>query len=384
MAFNKKSVIKHPLARSERLLIENIDDETVIYDEESKTAHALKPLAAAVFLYADGSNSLSEIAELASYRLGTTVTETQVSDAVTELDDCALLDAPELADGVSRRDALKRFGAVGVAAGAGTMLISSIAAPMASAAGLSGYGAPYLCGTGSGNLTGNRGYPSVAYPQPSASKNWGSYIGDVCSSGSGTTYEGCLVDGVINSDISKSTCSSGFCLDADNNYISSVTSRSSCQQSYCEVTSSSGSSEYYWGVPSSDCKGSGGFCVNSSSGAYSSKSQSSCRSGYTWISGSSNHYASGSGGWQTGTVENSGSSGTYQCVPCDGDVNGAHYQCCEVVCVPNGVSIPGAILTKNSANLPAPYTNIPYADINYPSKYCTTGTDGCNGKGDCS
>ncbi len=69
-------------------------------------------------------------------------------------------------------------------------------------------------------------------------------------------------------------------------------------------------------------------------------------------------------------------------MPCDGDVNNAHYQCCEVVCVPNGVTIAGAIMTQDSQHLPAPYTTIPYSSLGYPSKYCTASD--CNGKGDCS
>jgi len=143
MAFDKQSEIRYPFARSEHLVIQNVGDETVVYDEASKTAHALKPLAAAVFMYADGNNSIGEIAELASYRLNRAIAENDVKDAVAELDACALLQsAPGLLEqGVSRRTALKAF----AAAGAGTMLVSSVAAPFASATTLSNYGNPYSC-----------------------------------------------------------------------------------------------------------------------------------------------------------------------------------------------------------------------------------------------
>jgi len=328
MAFNKQSMIKHPLARSERLLVENIDDETVIYDEDTKVAHALKPLAAAVFSYADGKNSSAEIAELASYRLGSGVNEAQVDEAVAELDSCALLDEPGLEGGVSRRDALKRFGAVGVAASASTLLISSIAAPMASAAGLASYGAPFLCGTGDGNsadpITGNTsyGYPQVDYAQPDATSNWNSFIGDTCTGGGSSFY--CTHPGDPNYTPAAGTCPSGYTLQNSGSH------RGQCLEN--------GSRTNY----------------------YNPSGATSCPTSWTKV--------------------NQGTAGTYQCVPCDGMVSrNQSYQCCNVVCVPNGVSIAGAITTKSQAN---PYTATPYGGIGYPAKYCTTNK--CNDKGDCS
>lgn len=259
MAFSKKSVIMHPCARSERLLIENIDDETVIYDEESKTAHALKPLAAAVFLYADGKNSLGEIAELASYRLGTAVSEAQISEAVTELDECALLDVPELEDGVSRRDALKRFGAVGVAAGAGTMLISSIAAPVAFA-GLANQGANYICGTGSNNVTSQNISPAQSWPQPPDSSNWENWIGTKCDPNGKTNYY-CVVNGVHYKNVPLSACTSGnFCVNPSLSYVNGVSNQVNCQSGThagdpnCSVKQkSSSSATQYWAVPQDLC-----------------------------------------------------------------------------------------------------------------------------------
>jgi hypothetical protein len=150
MASNKQTVIARPTARSEELLIQHVDSETVAYDERTKTAHALRPLAAAVFMYADGNNTVEEIAELASYRLDQAVTSAEVSEAVDQLDACDLLDTPggTLSGGISRRTALKTL----AAAGAGTMLVSSIAAPFASAAAtLSAYGNAYTCAYVNGN-----------------------------------------------------------------------------------------------------------------------------------------------------------------------------------------------------------------------------------------
>lgn len=162
MASNKQTIINRPMARSEELLIQHVDSETVAFDERTKTAHALRPLAAAVFMYADGNNTVEEIAELAGYRLDQTVTAAEVNEALEQLDACDLLDTPEdsLSDGISRRTALKAF----AAAGAGTMLVSSIVAPFASATGttLGNYGTGYVCAyvasPTDGYLTGGGGY----------------------------------------------------------------------------------------------------------------------------------------------------------------------------------------------------------------------------------
>jgi hypothetical protein len=136
-----KSETTFPIARSERLLIENVGDEAVIYDLETNVAHSLKPLAAAVFMYSDGANSAAEIAELASYRLDQSITESDVAGALVELEQTALIIFPaddSAGSGLSRRDALKTF----AAAGAGTLLLTSVAAPAALA---SGVGSNYTC-----------------------------------------------------------------------------------------------------------------------------------------------------------------------------------------------------------------------------------------------
>jgi len=125
----KQTAIARPVARAEGLVIESVGDETVVFDVDSKEAHCLKSLAAAVFMYADGNRTASDIAELAAYRMGTPVTEVEVNDAVAQLDSRSLLDAGPVVvrNGISRRTALKRFGAVaGVAAA--TPLIATVSA----------------------------------------------------------------------------------------------------------------------------------------------------------------------------------------------------------------------------------------------------------------
>ena len=136
MSARKPVSVSRPVARDEGLLIEQIGDETVAYDLESKEAHCLKPLAAVVFAHADGRNTTADLAELASYRLGTSVSEDEVRDAVAQLEECVLLDTPMVGqDGVSRRDALRRIAATGVGATLGASLVTTIVAPTALAQG---------------------------------------------------------------------------------------------------------------------------------------------------------------------------------------------------------------------------------------------------------
>jgi hypothetical protein len=133
----KQTAITRPIARAEGLLVETVGEETVAYDLDTKEAHCLKSLAAAVFMYADGTRTSSDIAELAAYRLGTPVTEAEVNDAFAQLDSRGLLDAGPVVvrNGMSRRDAIKRFGAVaGVAAA--TPLIATVSASAAPGASL--------------------------------------------------------------------------------------------------------------------------------------------------------------------------------------------------------------------------------------------------------
>lgn len=179
------SVTNSPLARSKRLVIETVGDETVIYDLDTNVAHALKPLAASVFMYADGKHSVAEITELASYRLDSDVTESEVAEAVSQLEALSLLDSPALTvteHGVSRRDALKAF----ATAGAGTMLISSVAAPAALASTCVGLD----CGQYKSGIKNG----SYIYPQPTSWSGCAPNVtyGSTCTykDTSGRTYTG--------------------------------------------------------------------------------------------------------------------------------------------------------------------------------------------------
>ena len=135
-----RTVISFPAARSEGVLVETIGDETVVYDLDTKAAHCLKPLAALVFNHADGGTSAEEIAALAEERLGEPITESQVQEAITQLNASALLDAPltpTVGNGLSRRQMIGKSAATAGGAFVGASLITTIFAPTAGAAGAS-------------------------------------------------------------------------------------------------------------------------------------------------------------------------------------------------------------------------------------------------------
>lgn len=123
----KRSVNECPEARSDRLLTETVGDELVIFDGETNEAHALKPLAAAVFAAADGHTSISQLAVVASARLGEEVEVSQVDAALTELEDAGLLLESE-ASGISRRHLLQVGGAVAAGALVSSALVPAVAA----------------------------------------------------------------------------------------------------------------------------------------------------------------------------------------------------------------------------------------------------------------
>ena len=53
-----------PVARTEKLLIQEVDNELIVYDEEQDTAHCLNPMAVRVWHYCDGQNTVEDIAKL--------------------------------------------------------------------------------------------------------------------------------------------------------------------------------------------------------------------------------------------------------------------------------------------------------------------------------
>ncbi len=118
-----------PKAKAQDVVSERIDDELVVYDQATQTAHCLSSEAALVWEHCDGRVSQSELAR----RLA--LAPAAVRRAVDALSECGLLDdAPVDAErGYSRREAAVRLARAGGAAFAAP-LIYSVAVPSMAAA----------------------------------------------------------------------------------------------------------------------------------------------------------------------------------------------------------------------------------------------------------
>ncbi len=102
-----------PRARSDGLLVEEMDSETLVYDLESNKAHCLNRSAAEVWRSADGATPIPEIAGRLR-DLGLPADEAVVWMALGRLRKANLLDdpgeIPEEARGISRREVMLKLG----------------------------------------------------------------------------------------------------------------------------------------------------------------------------------------------------------------------------------------------------------------------------------
>ena len=119
-----RPAVAFALARSDGLLVEQVGPETVIYDSESREAHCLSPVAAAVFADADGHTGVKDLAIRAASATGEQVDEAQVEAALAQLEERGLLVAPP--NGISRRQLMRRTAAATAAVSAVPMITSII------------------------------------------------------------------------------------------------------------------------------------------------------------------------------------------------------------------------------------------------------------------
>jgi hypothetical protein len=116
-----------PLTRRSGLLIRELADELLVYDQDRHSAHCLNRTAALVFRHADGTRTAAELARLPG------ANEEVVRLALEQLTASGLLEAaaspasPEtFKAGMSRRDVARR---VGLAAATLLPAVASIVAP---------------------------------------------------------------------------------------------------------------------------------------------------------------------------------------------------------------------------------------------------------------
>ena len=125
-----------PAARESKLLVRELAEEVLVYDEEGHRAHCLNRTAALVWKSCDGRTDVSAIAERVGAQLSAPVSEEVVWLALEQLSEFDLLSkkaarAAAPSHLISRRRMLRRLG---VAAAVSLPLITSVVSPTAAEA----------------------------------------------------------------------------------------------------------------------------------------------------------------------------------------------------------------------------------------------------------
>ena len=120
-----------PLARQASLIVKELPDETLVYDQETDKAHCLNQTAASVWKNCDGQSDVGEIAARLGAEANTKVDESVVWLALDQLQKFKLLDEapvkPAHFAGISRRQVMARLGIAAVALPAIISIVSPVA-----------------------------------------------------------------------------------------------------------------------------------------------------------------------------------------------------------------------------------------------------------------
>jgi hypothetical protein len=122
-----------PKARRNQLMIKELANETLVYDESNHQAHCLNQTAAFVWKHCDGRRSLPALARLLEKETNVSAPEHTVRLAIKQLQESHLLDASESKPtwaGLSRREMVRTIGITAVA----LPIVISIVAPQAAMA----------------------------------------------------------------------------------------------------------------------------------------------------------------------------------------------------------------------------------------------------------
>jgi hypothetical protein len=99
-----------PTGRRDGLLIRELPEEVLVYDRENHRAHCLNRTAASVFLRADGTRTVTDLALALAPQAEPRARESLVTLALGQLADAGLLADAPVAPGRSRREAVRRIG----------------------------------------------------------------------------------------------------------------------------------------------------------------------------------------------------------------------------------------------------------------------------------
>ena len=106
-----------PQARTDKLAVEDLFDETLVYDLRRHRAHCLNRAAVAIWRQCDGRTTVAEAAEVLHAELGVPANEDLIWTGLLRLKRAHLLadqvDAPARGTASSRREALRALGLLG-------------------------------------------------------------------------------------------------------------------------------------------------------------------------------------------------------------------------------------------------------------------------------
>ncbi len=129
-----KSAVTLPRARTEGLIINELDDETLVYDLERHEAHCLNQTAALVWRRCDGKTTVAKMTDVIQKQLDTSIDVDIVWLAIKQLQRFHLIENGEgqvVAPFVSRRKLLLKYAPAALA----LPVIMSIRAPTAAQTG---------------------------------------------------------------------------------------------------------------------------------------------------------------------------------------------------------------------------------------------------------
>lgn len=123
-----------PKARRNQLVVKELADETLVYDETNQKAYCLNETAALVWRNCDGRNSVARLAQTLGMEIDGDVSEQLVWLALNQLKRSRLLEncLPIPEPIMSRREVTR---ALGIAAVVAVPLVTSMILPRAAAAG---------------------------------------------------------------------------------------------------------------------------------------------------------------------------------------------------------------------------------------------------------
>ena len=136
MKISKKESTIMPRERTHHLVIQDVEQEMLVYDLDTNKAVCLNPTAKFVWRKCDGKTSVLEISKLLDKELATEATQEVVKLALNELQNANLLDEDSFfIDGepsVSRRDLIKNYGMPMAALPIDMTLVAPVSAQMKS------------------------------------------------------------------------------------------------------------------------------------------------------------------------------------------------------------------------------------------------------------